>query len=148
MVRTPRSYCDFADAFLGPALSLFAGQIPRLSEGARRLLRTENIEKGDWYFTPNNTIIKLSGFGSKAILLPFHVTDRIFAIEFRRQLDCVDAGKGKKKTALYSVPLSFPSIPMREKGVHPLLKQKLLDLKLREMNGEWEYDPASSRRGS
>lgn len=136
-------YYNFVEHFLFPVMSLMASAIPRLSIASQLYLRMPHGEAGDWFFTEKGTFIRLYDFLRAPFLLPIHVIDWVFSMEFARQIDYIDAKYEviARKRVTYSLPLKVHDLVLQRRGGSESLKQKLLALKLKKINQFLLYDP-------
>lgn len=81
-------------------------------------------------------ILKLYGFSRAPFLFPIHVMDWVFSMEYSRQIDYVNAKYGvtTKKRLIYALPHKVHDLVLQSKGQGERLKEKLLALKLKNIN--------------
>lgn len=135
-MRSSTDYYFFVEKFLVPAMSLFVLTIPRLSAASKLYLCMLHGEIGDWFFTKEGTFIRLFGFFEAPFLLPIHVMDWIFSMEYTKQIDYVDSkyGIAMKKRIVYDLPYKVHDLVLQRRGERDQLKGKLLGVKLKKIN--------------
>lgn len=142
-VKASTSYYDFVERFLVLAMSLFSQRTPRLSKALRLYLRMPQGEIKDWFFTKEGIFIHLYGFLGTLFLLPLHVTDQMFSIEYSRQMDYIDSKYGAvvKKRNIYALPHKVHDLLLQTRGGGDQLAEKLIRLRMKKINQYWLYDP-------
>lgn len=90
----------------------------RLSEASKLYLHMPQGEIGDWFFTTEGTIIRLYGFSGAPFLLPIHVRNWIFSLDYSRQIDYIDVKYGAvaKKRLIYSLPHKMHDLVLQSRG--------------------------------
>lgn len=83
-LRPSADYYIFVENFLVPAMSLLVPAVPRLTPASKLYLRMPHGETGDWFFAEEGTFVRLYGFSGAPFLLPVHVTDWVFSMEYAR----------------------------------------------------------------
>jgi len=141
-VRSSTNYYGFIKKNLISSMSLFTLSILRLLKASKLYLCMPQGETGDYFFTAKGTIIKLYDFSGAPFLLPIHVTDWVFSMEYSRQIDHIDAKYEAvaEKRLIYSLPHKVHDLVLHSRGGGERLKGKLLALKLKKIIQYWSYE--------
>lgn len=69
------------------------------------------------------------------MLIPFYIIDWIFGLDFCRKTSYIDSKHETRggKMSLYKLSFIFQDIIIRNKGIKPYIKGKMINLKLQEM---------------
>lgn len=109
-----KNYNHFVDFLLAPMYNEINNTpMPRLSVSCRDSIQLgTQIQLADWFFMEEYTVLRFYGSTVKPYILPIHVTERVFAMEYVWQLESTDRHfHGQQKKSI------FPSLHshLREK---------------------------------
>ena len=114
MTGNNNNYNHFVDFFLTPIHQIIIGTLmPRLPMPCKDCIQLgSQIQLADWFFMEEYIVLRFYGLAVEPCKIPMHVTERVFSLEYVRQMESTDElfnGQQKK--------MIFPSLTFTIRGL-------------------------------
>lgn len=143
MIDNRRNNKNLVDFFLAPMYHKIIGTpMPRLHVTCRNFIQLgSEIQLAEWYLMEEYTMLRFYDSWVEPYKLPIHLTKRVFALEYVRQMESTDVlFHGQQKKMIFpSLAFSFGGFTFERRGFK--VAEAFFSIFRFDVDSHWQYDP-------